>query len=529
MYNDTLLKTMVTTKGGFQVSIIRRRVLKNRKRRIGNRLREMHWEEQPNPMFTASNIHYEVAERTKAIDAGGVGLAHKLAREVGLIDEIDQRVKVLKRHLPYHESDHILNSAYNFLAGGTCLDDLELLRNDEAFLDALGAQRIPDPTTAGDFCRRFDLGNIEALMGAINNIRLRVWSLQNEAFFSEALIDVDGTLTPTTGGCKEGMDISYKGVWGYHPLLVSLRNTGEPLFIVNRSGNRPSYEGAPERLDQAIDLCRRGSFRKITIRGDTDFSQTEHLDRWDDDGVRFIFGIDAMPNLKNCAQNLPEKAWSRLHRAAKYKVKTDPRQRPENVKERIVRERKFKNIRLRCEDVAEFQYSPTKCTKTYRVVVVRKNLTVEKGENALFDHIRFFFYITNDRRTSPAKIVFLANDRCHQENLIEQLKNGVRALHAPLDNLFSNWAYMVMASLAWSFKSWFALSLPAEGRWKKRHAAEKETVLKMEFKRFLNTFMRVPAQISRQGRKIIYRFLSWNPLLPVFFRLADRLAGGLRW
>lgn len=510
------------------MSTIRREILRNRKRRIESRLREIHWEEQAKPMFSASNVHYEVGERSRAINAGGIGLVHKLAKEIGLIDEIDKRVQVLKRHLPYHESDHVLNIAYNFLTGGTCLEDLELLRNDEAFLDALGAQRIPDPTTAGDFCRRFDEEGIEALMEALNEVRLRVWRLQDESFFSEAVIDADGTLTPTTGECKEGMDISHKGVWGYHPLLVSLRNTSEPLFIVNRSGNRPSHEGAAERFDQAVDLCRRAGFKKITLRGDTDFTQTGHLDRWDEDGVRFVFGIDCMQNLRKIAENLPDGAWSRLQRREKYKVKTALRRRPENVKERIVREREFKNIRLRCEDVASFQYKPHLCKKVYRVVAVRKNLSVEKGEETLFDDIRYFFYITNDRRTSSAKIVFLANDRCQQENLIEQLKNGVRALHAPVDNLFSNWAYMLMASLAWSFKAWFALALPTKGRWKKRHANEKEKVLKMEFKRFLNTFMHIPAQIVRQGRKIIYRLLSWNPMLPVFFRLADRLAGRLR-
>jgi len=507
---------------------IRQQILKNCKRRIKYRLRDRNWENKKKPMFSARNIHYEVAERTKASDAGGIGLIHKLARKIGLIKEIDRRLHLLKRHLPYHESDHVLNVAYNFLAGGTCLDDLELLRNDEVYLNALGAQRIPDPTTAGDFCRRFKSEDVETLMNALNETRLRVWKLQPKDFFSEALIDADGTLTETMGECKEGMDISFKGLWGYHPLLVSLRNTNEPLFIVNRSGNRTAAEGASERLNQAVDLCRRAGFKKVTLRGDTDFSQTKHLDRWHEDSIGFVFGINASPNLVEKAQNLPEEAWERLQRSAKYTVKTTRRRRPENVKERIVRERKYKNIRLTCEDVMEFEYSPARCEETYRVVVLRKNHTIERGETAIIDDIRYSFYITNDKRTSAAKIIFKANDRCQQENLIDQLKNGIRALHAPVDNLLSNWAYMVMASLAWSLKAWFSLCLPEKGRWKKKHKLEKEWVLKIEFKRFINAFMRVPAQIIRQGRKIIYRLLSWNPWQHIFFRLVDRLYGRLR-
>lgn len=502
--------------------------LKRRKQRIQYRLRNINWKQQDKPMFSARNIHYDIADRTRGFAYGGIGGIKLLTRQTGLIKAIDDKLKLLKRHLPYHESDHVLNIAYNILCNGDCLEDIERLRNDEVYLDALGAQRIPDPTTAGDFCRRFSQDDVESLMDIINDIRLGVWRTQPDEFFQEAVIDVDGMIAETTGECKEGMNISYKGIWGYHPLVVSLANTSEPLYLVNRSGNCTSSEGAAKYIDRAMDLCDTVSFRNILVRGDTDFSQTKHLDRWDSKGAKFIFGINAMPNLIEIADNLPEYLWGPLLRPAKYEVKTQPRGRPANVKERIVADREYKNIRLQSEHVAEFSYRPTKCNKTYRMVVLRKNLSVERGEKVLFDDIRYFFYITNDYKSSPADVVRSANGRCNQENLNEQLKNGVKAMRMPVDSLVSNWAYMVMASLAWTLKAWFALVLPEKGRWKEKYKSEKQEVLKMEFKMFRNAFIQLPCQIIKTSRKIVYRLLLWNRWLVVFFRGLKMLRYPLR-
>jgi hypothetical protein len=474
-------------------------------------------------MYRASNVQYEHSDRVRGLESGGIGAMHQLAQHTGLVAAIDRHVEVLKVHLPYHESDHVLGIAYNILCGGTCLQDIELRRQNEVYLDALGAQRIPDPTTAGDFCRRFGVTAIETLQTAINETRLRVWRAQPAEFFDEAVIDADGTLVETSGQCKEGMDIAYNGVWGYHPLVVSLANTSEPLYLVNRSGNRPSSEGAAARYDQARALCREAGFQRITFRGDTDFTQTRHLDRWDTDGVRFVFGCDARANVIRCADALSARAWAPLIRRAPYEVETEPRQRPRNVKAATIVERGFTNLRLEAEAVAEFPYQPTACTKMYRMVVVRKNISVEQGDQRLFDEIRYFFYLTNDEDTTAAAIVLLANARCQQENLIDQLKHGVGATRMPVDTLLSNWAYMVMAALAWTLKAWFALRLPETGRWALRYAAEKAAVLRMEFKAFLNAFMRIPVQVVRTSRRLVFRLLAWNPWQAVFLRGFDQL------
>lgn len=405
------------------------------------------------PVLGAGSVSYEFGDRTQATSHGGIALAHRVAVQSGLVAAIDEQVHVLKIHRPYHESDHVLNIAYNAMCGGVTLDDIELRRNEAAFLDALSAAALPDPTTAGDFCRRFEESNVHALMAAINQARLAVWATQGPEFTSTtAVIDADGSIVKTTGERKEGMGLSYNGIWGYHPLLISFANTREPLFIVNRSGNRPSHEGAAGYLDKAIELCRQAGFADILLRGDTDFSLTSELDRWDNDGVRFIFGYDANAALVAYAEDdrtLHDDGYRELARRAEEAfAKKRRRARQPRVKEQIVREKGYRNIRLKSEDVAEFVYQPTRCKREYRFIVVRKNLSVERGEHVLFDDVRYFFYVTNDCEMEAEEVVLNANKRCNQENLIEQLKNGVRALHAPVNTLNANWAYMVMASLA---------------------------------------------------------------------------------
>ena len=493
------------------------------KRKIRRRLDRPVTAPSPDPIITASNIHYEAATKTKAIACGGIGAIHLLVRKLDLAEAIDERLHLLKFHFPYHESDHVLNIAYNALCHGSCLDDIELRRNDIVFLDALGADRIPDPTTAGDFCRRFTPDDVETLQDIFDQTRIKVWQKQPADFFDEAVLDVDGTLVATGACCKQGIDIAYDGTWGYHPLVVSLANTGEVLSLVNRPGNRPSHEAAAEQLDLAILLCRQAGFRSIYLRGDTDFTQTQRLDAWDAEGVVFLFGIDAMPNLKALAEDLPASAWSELQRPPQYQAQGPPRKRPEKVKDQIVRQREFETLTRIGEDVAEVEYRPVACHRTYRLIIVRQTIAVEKGQARLFDEIRYLFYLTNDRKAAARDLVFKANDRCNQENLIAQLKGGVHALRAAVDNLVSNWAYMEMTGLAWNLKAWWALQVPEHPRHRQQHREQKRRLLTMEFKRFVNTIIQMPCQIVRGGRRLVYRLLSWNEWQGVFLRTVQAL------
>ncbi len=400
-----------------------------------------HWSPQARPLFTAGPVHYEIGAHPDVTPYGGIGVVHRLVTKLGLPKQIDQRLHLLKVHLPYHESDHVLNLADNALCGGTRLQDIELRRHDPADMDALGTDLIPDPTTTGDFCRRFAADVVVERMEAINAVRPKLWQGRGQDLLGPvAYLDVDGLMAPTGGERKQGMDISYKGVWGYHPLIVSLANTKEVLYVVNRPGNVPSHTDAARWIDKAIARLQPHAER-ICLRGDTDFSLTRHFDRWAQQ-VDFLFGMDCNATLRRHAEALEEACWQRLQRRSKEETRSELRRDRERYqpreKERLVKEREFVNVQLNYEDVAEFDYQPRACQRPYRVVALRKNLSQMKGERALFDEIRYFFYITTRTDLSAAEVVACANQRCDQENVIEQLKNGVHAMRVPLYDLVSN-------------------------------------------------------------------------------------------
>lgn len=315
-----------------------RQSIERERRLIARRLREAVAPNISGPVIGRANVTYELAERTRATAHGGMGLISSLVEHVGLAEEIDASLELLQIHRPYFESDHVLNLAYNALCGGATLDDIEARRSDRVFLDGIGAESLPDPTTAGDFCRRFDPDDVMALQEAINRSRLRVWATQPPAFFAQrAVIEADASIISTDGACKEGMGIAYNGVWGYSALMVNLANTKEPLYFKYFGANRPSHEGSADLFDRSIALVRQAGFTEVLLRGDTDYALTANFDRWDTDGVQFVFGYDARANLVAKAEATDDEMYHELVRRAEQTIKTKPRQRPNRVKDQIVR------------------------------------------------------------------------------------------------------------------------------------------------------------------------------------------------
>jgi len=488
-----------------------RKNIKKRKAKVAARhAKAGTWAAQPRPMFGTGKVHFEVGANTEAMNFGGIAPVHRLVTKLGLVSQINSDLELLKVHLPYHESDHVLNMAYNVMCGGTRLEDIERLRHDVAYMNALGADLIPDPTTAGDFTRRFSEADVLTLMESINAVRPKLWRGRGAELFGPiTYMDIDGTIAPTGGKFKEGMDISYKGIWGYAPLIISVANTKEVLYVVNRPGNAPSHRDAAEWIDRALEHISPYA-QRICMRGDTDFSLTEHFDRWAA-MVDFVFGMDCNAALRTRAEALSESKWERLQRKPKYETLTGKTRRryQSNEKERIVKEREYVNLHLNYEDVAEFEYQPGKCSRPYRVVALRKNISKMKGEHVLIDEIRYFFYITTRSDLTASEVVYCANERCDQENVIEQLKNGVNAMRLPVYDLVSNWAYMVMAALAWNIKSWFAMMMHLK--------RDRDTYIRMEFRRFINSIILIPCRVVRRARSIVVRIIGYQPTLDRLF------------
>jgi hypothetical protein len=482
-----------------------RRNSARRQRRVQARHRQAgHWGERSEPMLTSGKISYEIGGNVEATPFGGLFAMHRLVTRLGLVKALDANLELLKIHLPYHESDHVLTLAYSVLCGGTRLEDVDRLRNDVPLMNGLGARLLPDPTTTGDFLRRFAEADLLRLMEAINSVRPTLWRGRGGDLLGEvAYLDVDGTIVPTAGELKQGMDISYQGIWGYAPLLLTLANTREVLYLVNRPGNAPSHLDAATWIDKAIALMAPHAPR-VCVRGDTDFALTANFDRWAET-VDFVLGTDNIAALRFHAEALEASAWKRLQRPHPYQTKTGKtRARRPNRKQEVIAQRGFVNLSLNYEDVAEFTYQPGKCRRGYRVVVVRKNISRARGEAALIDEVRYFFYFTTYPADThpPAQIVELANDRCDQENIVGQLKSGINALHAPVDDLHSNWAYMLIAALAWNIKSWHAMMMHRKD--------DRAGFIRMEFKRFLDTVIRIPAMVIVRARAIVVRLVAYT-------------------
>lgn len=490
-------------------------ILERRQQELEARIDPSWQPETATPVLGSGNLVYVMGDKVRAIAAGGIGLVEQLVEAIGLRRCLDERVNVLKRHLPYHESDHILAMSYNLLAGGQAIEDLERLRTDETFLDAVGARRLPDPTTAGDFLRRFEAKDVDALMEAQNEARLHVWKSQPSSFREKAVIDVDGTIVPVCGKKKEGADFAYTGAYGYGPLVVSLANTNEVLYVFNRSANRPSHDGAIPWIKRAVELVTVAGFRKILLRGDTDFSLTAHFGTWEAEGVQFVFGMDANREFVARAEALDEASWTELQRPEKYAVQTEPRGTRRDYKDTVVRARGFKTLRLAAESWAEMVYE--KDGRSYRLVVLRKNISVVRGENKMADEIRYRFYVTNvpvEEMPGP-EIVFQSNARCNQENVLKQLKSDVQAMRMPAGDLIANWAYMAIAVLAFNLKAWMGLLLP------KRQGGGR--LLKMSFRRFVQSLMMIPAQVKKGARRLTFRLLSYSRWVRLILAGSHRL------
>ena len=490
------------------------KAIKNYKKNLSKRLENIN-EKSLKPMFTGVAIHPELSEKGMAISCGGIGLVHNLMNTFEFPKLINNKLKIFKIHKPYFESDHILNIMYNFLCGGTCIEDIELLRNSVPYMNAVGALRIPDPTTAGDFLRRFGEEDIQRLMDTMNEMSRRVFAhTLKDSDRNYGIIDIDGKIQETYGECKEKMDISYKGEWGFSTLLLTEAKTGVHIGVVNRPGNALSQEGADKELDKAAEELSK-TFDKLCFRGDSAFSLTHKFDEWTGQGIDFIFGYDRHQNLLKIAENLPENEWERLNK--KEETFKKERKKKAGVKAEQVIKRRYKTKTQKEAYVGEFSYRPTKCENEYRVIVVKKLLEITEGQELLFDDYEkmYLFYITNITDMDAVELVEFIHGRCNHENKIEQMDNGIHGLKMPAAEFLANWAYMIIAAMSWNIKSYLGLLLPDKSCGRR--------IIACEFKSFQNMLVNIPCLILNKGRQIVYRYLDCSQWIETVFALFDVL------
>ncbi len=436
-------------------------------------------------------------ESSGSTAVGGLALAARLVSSLGLAKLIDSKLDLLRSHRPYHESDHILTHVYNLFCGGVVIEDIADLQHDKAVRRILGADLIPDPTTAGDFLRRLKKQDIKALDLAIDEAQERAWQkCYRKKKQAVALVDLDSHVKHVYGSKKAGTDFTYKGGVGYHPLVITLAQTQEILRLVNRPGNCSSAEDAGKHLQAVAPMLER-RFEQVIVRGDSAFACQSVFDACEDNSFHFAVVAGQQSNYLEIAEAIKSSDWRpfRAHGNAS-ETGSEPkkrRRRRQNVRRRKAKARGKRDLKLCRQWVAEVAYRPARSTKTYRLIVRRQKIE-ETSQGNLFELWRYRYVLSNlPKSKSAADVTRLTYQRCDQEKIIEQLQNGVAGMRMPTGTLLANHTLLLCARIAHNLKSWLSmLALPKESiRW--------------EWKRFRKAFVYIAARVILSGRRTIIR------------------------
>lgn len=451
-------------------------------------------------------LHTEVDERSIVTPYGGLTLFSDFVRRFRVRQRIDAHVGVLKIHLPYRESDHVLAQAANLYVGGTCIEDMANLQHSEGVKRILGAYRLPDPTTGGDFLRRFDEavnpGSLSDLRAAVDEVQGEVWKkLRRRHKRGCAVVDLDGHTKELYGMQKQGADFNHKGKWSYQVLLASMGGTGECLALRNQPGNQRSSEVAPEVLEDLLPRMKP-HFKDVLVRADSDFDRANVREACEAHEAYFAFVGREFKNRPAIADSIPEQDWRPFRTKAKrqkVKAKNEPgfrsRRKKHNRRRRRARQRNYKELKLVRQWMTEVPWSPPDTDKTYRLVIRCQLIEHRQGQQHLFDDYRYRYVVTNlPESYSTRDVIDETYERCDQENVIEQMKNALVAWRMPVAEFAGNCAWLENARLAWNIGKWIAqLSLEPE-------------VVRWEWKRFRQAFVYLAAQVIKRGRQIWVRF-----------------------
>jgi hypothetical protein len=481
---------------------------------------ELPWPETEGRVMRHPLLHLESDPRGEITHYGGLVLAQQFVRRFGVAKRIDESLELFKRHAPYHESDHVLALAYTLYADGTCLEDQAALQGSEAVRRLVGACRIPDPTTAGDFLRRFTTGHeVEQLSGVTDEVQEAVWSKlarkvrRQRKKHELALVDLDGHIKPLYGVQKEGADFSYDRRWSYQPLVVSLGGSAECLKVVNQPGSARSSDAAAKALKEVLPMVRR-HFRNAIVRGDTDFDRCDVFNAAIDVGAYFAIGGRLHPNRAALVEAIAEKSWKPFVPRANRQQASGPSRhgRTVNYRRKKALERKFRTLRTVKQWVSEIAYQPAGLGSACRMIVRRVLIEETDGQGALFEHYRYRLVLTNLPRSYTARqVVDITYQRCDQENVIEQFGAGIAGWRMPVAEFMGNSAWLEIARLAWNLGKWIAqIALPSE-------------VVRWEWKRFRRHFVYIAAKVLKMGRSLVVRLAGSHRYLPDILTAHARL------
>ena len=468
---------------------------------------ELSWPEHRGPVLRHRKLHLEHDERPNVTNLGGLALPLALVRRYGMHRILDERVHVFKVHRPYHESDHIIAQALMLYAGGTCLEDMAMLQTDPAVLTMLDAVRTPDPTTSGDFLRRFEPdGQLESLTTAIDEIQDKVWTDPKRWRWSRrpkkkpplVMLYLDGHTEETYGQTHDGADFSRKGKWSYGVLVLSLAD-GECVALRLRSGNLRSSNGAAEAVDEALPRLLV-HYQKVLVVADSDYDRVDLRRACERHGCYYAFvgrETENRPAIAAACQNWRpfETRAHRLAEAKRRERKVKPRRRKGNRRRCKATERGYTDLQLVHQLVGE-----TEGPGGTRLVIRKQNLESHEGpaeQRELWHRIRYRYIVTNlPPSWSAEDVIDQTYQRCDQENLIEGLGSGIAAWRLPVAEMRGNAAWLEIARLAWNLKVWLA------------HVALPEEVSRWEWKRFRRAFVDVAVQIVYTARQFHVRLLG---------------------
>jgi len=476
-------------------------------------------------------VNVEVEGGAPTTAWAGLALVITFISSFKIVKRLNENLSLIKQPKPYTNADHVLALVFNLYIGGRHIEDIAELQHSPAICRMLGAERLPDPTTAGDFLRRFDERdehNLLSLRDVGDGIQEDVWKELVKRFGRKtgkrgrrkrklplATVDLDGHIEEELGVTKEGADFSYNGKWGFQPLLITLAQFSEILWIMNRPANGRSSENVAEALDKVLPRLK-SYFERILVRGDSDFDRSDIRAICRAHGAYTAFvGRDNREARTKLAMSVEEHQWrpflSKAERQRRQR-RTGPRKKKPNRRRQRARQRGYKELYQAREWMSEQFFSPPYEDESYRLVFRRQLIEHREGQIHMFDEYRYWSIVTDlPLEMTTAEVIDETYQRCDQENLIEQLGSAVAAWNMPVAEFLGNCAWLEIARLAWNLGKWIALlSLPFE-------------VVRWEWKRFRRAFVHIVGQVLVGGHRVTTRISTSHRHWSTFVEALNRL------